>query len=34
MTELDVVGLVFCALVIVGLVWSIMDARKRKAKSK
>ena len=34
MTELNVIGLIVCVLAIVGLLWLIVDARKRKAKSK
>lgn len=32
MTNLDVVAAIFFALSTIGLVWSIMDVRKRRAK--
>lgn len=34
MTDLDVIGIIFFVLATAGLVWSIIDLRKRKAKGK
>lgn len=34
MTELNVIGLIVCVLATVGLLWLIVDGRKRKARAK